>query len=510
MDKNIWIGIDLGTTSVKCMAVDADGNRLSVKTMPYQSYSPYSGWVEQEPEEWMAAVYECLRRCRGELKDRHPAAVAFSGHMSSPVFLDRDGEPLRRCITVADTRSHRQSRYLMEHYLERFQNLCGNYPSDCFIAAKLLWLKEEEPANYERTAVFLCAKDYVRYRMTGRMNTDPTDAGNTALYDLLKSRWDMELIRDLGLRADIFPEVLPSLAVVGTTTEAVELETGLRAGTPVVCGGADMACSQLGTGTVEEGCAAITLGTSGQICTGVSSVRREGIGKETFHRGILDGSMYTMATIFSGGLSVNWIYEKMHDKSRMREADFEALGELAREAVRVPAGAGGHMFLPFLTGSASPYFDSRDRACITGLSSASSKPEILRAVLEGVAFHLKENIEVFESMGCSIQKIRLGGGGTKIPLWGKIIADVLGRDLEVLQTSDASVLGACMIARAGVLGRDIRRYVAAETGIREVITCEEREHLCYRELYGLYHELYRAVHAIQVKRFELPAAGRRE
>ena len=497
MSDAAYLGIDIGTTSVKCMAVDGNGKHLLTKSKSYNSESPYSGWVEQNPEDWMEAVYQSVYGCHQELSDYDVIAVSFSGHMSSPVFLDENMEPLRKCITVADTRSFRQSGFLMKNFSGDFAEVSGNYPFDCFIAAKLLWLKEEEPHVYEKVKTFVCAKDYVRYRLTGELCTEPSDAGNTNFYDLKKKEWSYDLIRKVGIRTDIFPKVIKSTDIAGFITKDAAKKTGLKEGTPVICGAADMACSQIGTGAIMDGCLAITLGTSGQVCMKVSDIHPKGIGKITYHQGAADDLMYAMATIFSGGLAANWCYQLLYNRDRMEEEDFIRLGEIAKNMKDIPAGSKGILFLPFLTGSASPYFNSIDRAGFTGLSLSSTREEIEHAVLEGVAYNIYENIKVFKNMDCHIDKIRLGGGGAKLPIWGQIIADVIGKDIDVLESSDASTLGACVLARSFNNSQFDLMDISGGIKVKERIQYRKKEHTIYKKLLKDYDDFYKVMSKIQ-------------
>ena len=502
MSDAVYLGIDIGTTSVKCMAVDGNGKHLLTKSKAYKSEFPYSGWVEQDPEDWMDAVYQSVYACRKELPYNHIEAVSFSGHMSSPVFLDEENQPLRKCITVADTRSFRQSRFLVKNYLRDFIEVSGNYPFECFIASKLLWLKEEEPHIYEKVKTFVCAKDYVRYRLTGELCTEPSDAGNTNFYDLNKKEWSYDLIRKAGIRTDIFPKVIKSTDVAGFITKDAAKKTGLKEGTPVICGAADMACSQIGTGATMDGCLAITLGTSGQVCMKVSDINPKGIGKISYHQGAADNLMYAMATIFSGGLAANWCYQLLYNKDQMKEEDFVLLGGIAKNMKDIPAGSKGIIFLPFLTGSASPYFNSIDRAGFTGLSLSSTKEEILHAVLEGVAYNIYENIKVYKKMGYHIDTIRLGGGGAKLPIWGQIIADVIGKDIDVLESFDASALGACVLAGSYSDSQFNLIKVSEEIKLKDKIRYSKKEHAIYRKYLQDYNDFYKVMAKIQKRHTE--------
>ncbi|MEA4998976.1 MAG: FGGY family carbohydrate kinase [Candidatus Limiplasma sp.] len=492
MKGKAYIGIDLGTTSVKCLAMDDAGRVCASASGAYPSHYPHPGWVEQEPEDWMRSVYEALRSCVTALQGYRIEAVSFSGHMSSPVFLNEWGEPLARCITIADIRSAAQSARLMREHREDFERVCGNRPLDCFAASKLLWFQEERPELYARVRRFVFAKDYVRGQLTGVWGvTDPTDAGNSLLYDFALACWDEKLIGAIGLNPDIFPQVEPSASVVGSLTKVAAERSGLPEGTPVVCGGADMACSQLGTGALKDGLMVITLGTSCQVCMRVPCVQPAGIGKLTFHRGAPENTLYAMASVFSGALSVNWMYQTLWNRSVLEKSDLGVLAGLNEEIAQVPMGAQGVFFLPFLTGSGSPSFDTGDRAVLAGLSNGVIKPQLMRAVMEGVAYNILENLRIFEVMGASVETVRLGGGGTKMPVWSGILADVLGRDLNMLDTADASAVGACILARSIDRGSGALAAISDETvTCRTIIRHSPVRHGLYGKLFEQYGRLY--------------------
>ncbi len=445
-----YLGIDLGTSSVKCMAVSSEGAILALASAAYPSYSPHPGYTEQHPTDWIKAVCSAVRQCTAHGPSVEVRAIGFSGHMTSLVFLDREQKPIMPCMTIADTRCKAQAEYLLSHWRSSFEMRCGNQPLACFGVPRILWLKDNHPDLYQSVDQFVFAKDFVRGFLTGKWHTDPTDAGNSLLYDWNKETWDDELIAVLGINREMFPDVVPSTSISGTLTPEAAQEMGLPAGIPIVTGAADMACSQLGTGAFHEGRLVATIGTSGQVCINSPTIHPEGVGKITFHPGASSGTMYAMASIFTGGLAANWTYQLLFDKPTMKNDDFVQLASLNDEIAALPPGSDGVSFLPFLTGSGSPRFDPNERAAFVGLSAGVTKAQYLRAAMEGVAYNIRENVEVFKAMGLPIRSVCLGGGGTKLPVWRQIIADVLGCDVSLLDCADASTLGACMLAYAGI------------------------------------------------------------
>lgn len=486
---NVYLGIDLGTSAVKCMAVDDAGVTVALVSVAYPTYSPAVGHVEQEPEEWMDAVNQAVRQCTAKLQDATIRAIGLSGHMTSLVFLDKAHTPLLRCHTIADNRCAPQAQFLMEKR-GAFEQLSGNPPLACFGVPRILWLKEKQPALYERVDQFVFAKDYVRGRLTGHWHTEPTDAGNSLLFSLENAAWDDALICDLGIKRSIFPSVLPSASVSGVLTSEAAAACGLPAGIPVICGAADMACSQLGTGAFHEGVLSATIGTSGQLCIHTPRIHPAGIGKITYHAGAFPHSMYAMASIFTGGLAVNWTYQMLFNKSSMEAADFSQLASLNDAIAQLPPGAEGVCFLPFLTGSGSPRFNANERAAFLGLSAGVSKAHYFRAAMEGVAYHIRENLDVFQAMDLPIRAIRLGGGGTKLPVWRQIIADVLSEEVSLLDCADASTLGACMLAYAALHPNETLPDIS-DTWVHcaQPVTPNAKNSTLYQDLYAHYRTL---------------------
>lgn len=491
------MGIDLGTTSVKCLAMDRDGKRIASASKGYPLQSPQPGWVEQRPEDWWSAAVEAIRECLSALPDGAVIeAVSLSGHMSALTLLDEGGSPVMPAILIADTRSERQTQYLNEHYREQVIALTGNVPIDAFTAPKLMWVRDQRPDLYQQARTLVFPKDYVRFRLTGHLGTDPTDAGNSLLFDVRGRVWNEKLIQELGLRVDLFPEVAESSSAAGTITAEVSALTGLPAGTPVFTGAADIACTQIATGTLEDEIMAITLSTSAQIIMRVPDAHPNVAGQVTFHPSAVAPTIYAMGTVFTGGLGVQWGYELLFNRDSMDIGDFAQLDRLCEQMKEIPCGSGGLLFLPFLVGSSTPYFDSRDRAAWVGLTLNRDKALLLHSIMEGIAFNIRENVEAFAAMGRIPRRIYLGGGGSRNPVWRQMIADVLGREIVLLQTSDASALGAAAIAGVGSGMFDSLESVSrmlVQEGDR--FACDAERHGRYTNLYEKYRKVYHSLHA---------------
>lgn len=495
--KTAYLGLDCGTTSIKCIAVDKSGRQLYCASRFHPSVSKNPGWLEQEPDSWVEPTLQVLRACAENLPDYSIVAIGLSGHMSSPVFLDQNHRPVYNCMTVGDARCEREADELSECFADSFRNSNGNKPMSCFVAAKILWFMRNEPERYGKTAKFVCAKDYIRYVLTGVLNTDLTDTGNVLLYDYENKRWNDGLIEKLGIRREIFPDVVSSLTQTGTLREEIARQCGLSKDVAVYCGAADMACSQIGTASFEKGVLALTLSTSGQICTYVDGPNPLGYGKVTFHPGVIPETMYTMGSVFSGGLALNWCYELLSDKKSLSDEDFADMMRLSSESMQHMPGGSGVIFLPFLSGSGSPYFDSRDRSALFGLSTATDRAALFCAVIEGVCMHIYESIRMFHEMGYEIQEVHLSGGGSKNPHWVQVLADVIGVQIRILDCPDASTIGAAYIALSAFEGTDLRDLSAGNVTVKQVVLPNMENHARYEKLFVIFEHFYNSVWTVK-------------
>lgn len=476
MKNNDYLVVDLGTTSIKVLAFNGQGTLLCRVAMPNKTMHPKPGWVQQDPDHWWEMTVRGIKECVAALGHNNFAAISFSGQMSAPVFLDKNGQVLYPSILVADVRNGEQSKRLNESLGYKFAALTGNRPIEAFIVSKLLWFKENHPELYERLYVFLLPKDYIRFRLTGRLCTDPTDASNTLVYRYNSLKWDENMISDCGLRPDIFPKLEQSASICGGVTSEAFSIINIPEGTPVAVGAADMACSQIGSGAVEDGCLAITLSTSVQLVSAVKSA--EGNAALTYHQRA-DGGLYQMASIFSGGAGTDFVYRLIYGKETLSSEDYLSM---EREInLSCPSSL---IFLPFLTGSGSPYFKSSDRAAWFGLSMATTRSEMMQAAFEGIGYNIRENAKIM-----SFKKIVLGGGGSRMKCWPPLLANILGRDVSMLENPDASGLGALIIGIAALNGG---RFSDSLVRVSKIVKSNPELAAQYDVLYKRYLELYAA------------------
>ncbi len=461
---DVLVGIDVGTSGLKAIALSTDGSVLSSASRSYPLSTPRPGWVEQNPDDWWDAACSAVRSVVEQLdccgsdsgtrrRDRENwrvIAVSLSGHMSSLVMVDREGNALRPCLMMTDARGAEEARFLEEAVGEEVVRLTGGSLRASSMAAKLLWIKRNEPEVYEKTSVFLTAKDFIRARFTGELCTEPTDAGNTMFLNPYSRRWAHDLYESMGFDLKHLPRLVETTDLAGHVTAEAASQTGLPCGTPVIAGGADMACSAVGTGCVEEGVVAVTIGTAAQVVTLAHKIDPRGAGRITFHPHAIVGELYAMGSIFSGGLTLRWLRSTIGENEAIRGRTgsyYDRISELASEA---PAGSGGVTFMPFLVGGGSPEFDPAMRAGFIGLSLDTGMAALVRAAMEGVAYNARDCLNVFREIGLPVSVLHMGGGGSASAIWRSIMAGVLGGTVRPLAMRDASALGAAVIAGVGV------------------------------------------------------------
>ena len=424
------LGLDLGTSSVKALLLSESGDPAGERSASYPVRSPQPGWAESSPQEWWRAVVEATRAAVG----RHGAQVAalgLSGQMHGVVLVDEHGLPSRPAILWADARSGEQLgayRGLDEDARRRLAN-----PIAVGMAGpSLLWLRDHEPDTYASAMWALQPKDWLRLRLTEEVAAEPSDSSATLLYDLRSDSWAYPAIEDLGLRPDLLAPLVASAEVAGTLTREAAGDLGLRARLPVAAGAADTAAAMLGCGLSRPGAVQLTVGTGGQIVALKGSPEPDPRERTHLYRAATPELWYSMAAIQNAGLALEWV----------RKTLGVSWEEAYEEAFAVPRGAGGIVFLPYLSGERTPRFDPDARGAWSGIGLDHERGHLLRAAFEGVAFALREGLEALEDAGTQVPELRLAGGGTASEPWRRMLADVLGRPLQVLPEAVARVASA--------------------------------------------------------------------
>ncbi|HLW03428.1 MAG TPA: xylulokinase [Ktedonobacterales bacterium] len=502
------LGLDIGTTGAKAALFAADdGRTLASAFVEYPLYHPAPGWAEQDPEDWWRATCAAIQTCLAQAKAQgiNPEKVrglGLSGQMHGLVLLDEQDQVLRRCIIWADQRSAAECDWITQAVgAERLIDLTSNPALTGFTAPKALWVRNHEPELFARAAHLLLPKDYIRYRLTGVMAMEITDAAGTLFLDVRQGVWSAELLELIGVKPSLLPPVRRSIDVCGEITPAVAALTGLRAGTPVAGGGADNACGAVGSGVVEPGLVLLSLGTSGVVLAHAASPSVDRSGPvpraHTFNHSV-PNTWYLMAVTQAAGLSFRWVRDNfgLPEMAMERWASADAYELLSAEAAGAPVGAEGLLFLPYLQGERAPHLDPAARGGWIGLTARHDRRAIIRAVLEGVAYSLKDCFAIIREQGLPIEQVRVTGGGAKGTLWRQILADVLETDLVTTQAQEGPSFGAALLAgvAAGVYPTvEAACHTAVRLGGRT--TPDAANVRTYQQYYPVYQALYPALKA---------------
>lgn len=484
---------DLGTTGNKANLFDADGQAVRSAFAGYATRYPRAGWAEQDPADWWRAVVETTRALLAEpgIAPQEIAAVSFSAQMMAGLPVDAAGQPLRPAIIWADQRATREADLLREACgAEQLYRRTGHRISAAYTGPKMLWIREHEPELFARTRIFLQAKDYVAYRLTGQFATDYSDASGSNLFNLDQRAWDEEILAAVGLARGLLPEAHPSHHVAGQVTLEAAVATGLLAGTPVVIGGGDGACATVGAGVVGEGDAYNYIGSSSWMAVASPRPLYDPQQRIVNFAHLDPQQVCPMGTMQAAGGAYQWLSGWI----ARGEENPERYREMDRWAAQTPPGAEGLLFLPYLMGERSPYWNPEARGAFVGLSMRHGRGHAARAAMEGVAYNLRMILDALTEQGVAPQAMRLIGGGAKSAVWRQILADILG--LPILRPqllAEATALGAAIAGGVGVgLWPDYgvaHRLVAAAEAERPDPAARET----YNARYPLFQEVYRAL-----------------
>jgi xylulokinase len=493
------LGIDLGTSSVRAGLVTPSGDIVGTAAAEYPILTPRPGWAEQDPTVWWSATCAVIARAlaQSRLRPADILAVGLSGQMHGLVLVDALGAPVRPAIIWPDARSA-EERDEIERAIgrERLYRITGLPAATGFFAVSLQWVRCHEPEAYDRSIWALLPKDYIRYRLTGDIATDPTDASGTLLFDVAHRRWAEELVAALVLRRDLLPPLLEPTVIAGRVTDAAAVETGLAILTPVATGGGDQAMGAISLGLVGEGTVACTIGTGGQVS---SIVRRPVIDpRRRLHTlcSITPGAWLVMGAMLSAGLSLRWFRDALGaaDVLAARQGGMDPYALLSTEAERAVPGAGGLIFLPYLTGERTPYMDPDARGGFIGLSLSHSRSDLVRAVMEGVVFGMRQALDIFRELEVEVGTVISAGGGARSRLWRQIQADIYGMPVWTISREEHSLYGASLAAgiAAGVY-RDVREATEGKVPRDEVLDPIAGHRALYERQYAVFQDLYPAL-----------------
>jgi xylulokinase len=493
----IFLGIDLGTSTVKAGLFTASGGEVALAGHEYFTVPDEAALVDIEPEAMWSAVRGVVRQVLNSAPAARSsiAALSISSHAETTIFLAADGQPVRPALFTNDARAVRQARALQELFgFEWIMQRTGQPgATPLWPACKIMWLREEEPEAFRRVALFLLPQDYLIYRLTGIAAGDPTVWLSSMMVDLHRRQWLSEVLAAIGVSAERLPQLLPAGTLVGTVKPEAAAELGLPDGVPVVVGALDQHCAALAAANVASGIASVSIGTVLAIVASTDRAVVDPVSKISCYMHVLPELYCLLPWNPTGGLALKWFKDRFGAQEQaMAEAQGRSVYDmLCEEAARVPAGCDGLVMLPHLQGLLFPEIEPSVRGAFCGFGLAHGKGHFTRAILEGVAFMLREALEGLEELGAPAQEVRLLGGAARSRLWTQIIADVCQRQIGVVQTAEAAVLGAAVLAATGSgIYRDIRSAVEAMVRLAEPVLPEPGAAGIYNRAYERYRALY--------------------
>ena len=480
----LYIGVDLGTSAVKLLLMDETGDIKNIVSKEYPLFFPHPGWSEQNPEDWFEKSMEGIRELTEGFDRSKVAGISFGGQMHGLVALDKDDQVIRPAILWNDGRTGEETDYLNNVIgKDKLSQYTANIAFAGFTAPKILWMKKHEPENFAKIVKIMLPKDYLAYRLSGSFCTDVSDASGMLLMDVKNRCWSKEMMEICGITEEMLPKLYESYEVVGTLKEDVAEALGLSADVKVIAGAGDNAAAAVGTGTVGDGMCNISLGTSGTIFI---SSEHFGVDENNALHSFAhaDGNYHLMGCMLSAASCNKWWMEDI-----LKTKDFGKEQEGIQKL-----GENNVFFLPYLMGERSPHNNPDARAMFIGMSMDTTREDMTQAVLEGVAFGLRDSLEVARSLGIQIERTKICGGGAKSPLWKKIIANVMNLKVDVIESEEGPALGGAMLAAVGC-GEYPDVKTIAEKIVKVVDTVEPEEELVnkYEEKYQKFRTIYPTV-----------------
>ena len=495
------IGIDIGTSGTKTVLFDETGKVIASNTIEYPMYQPQNGYAEQDPADWANAAINTIKAVMqiSGVNKEDVKGIGLSGQMHGLVMLDKQNEVIRRSIIWCDQRTAHEVDQMNEILgREKLIEITANPALTGWTAAKILWVKNNEPQNYERCRHILLPKDYIRFVLTHEYATEVSDASGMQLLNIAERNWSDEVIERLGLDKSMLGKVYESCEITGRLTKQMAELTGLREGTPVVGGAGDNAAAAVGTGVVEDGKAFTTIGTSGVVFAHTSSMMYDKLGRVHTCCAAVPGCWHVMGVTQGAGLSLKWFRDNFcnAEKETAKLMDVDTYYLMDKETDTVPIGANRLLYLPYLMGERTPHLDPDARGVFFGLSAMHTKKDMLRAVMEGVSYSLRDCVEVFKQMNVSVSDMMACGGGGSSPIWRQMLADLYACPVKTASSKEGPALGVAILAGVGA-----GLYSSVPEACREVIKTDKiqqpiAEHIPeYEKYYQLYTEIYPALKA---------------
>ncbi len=486
------LSIDLGTSAVKVLVTTEAGDIVGQGSAAYPTRHPQPGWAEQDVNDWWQATVSATHQAVADISGRATiAAIGLSGQMHGTVLLDKNKQPLAPAIIWADQRSRTQVEEITSLVgAERLVKVAGTPVATGFQAATVRWVQQERPDLWGRVDTILLPKDYLRWRLTGSLATDPSDASGTTWLDVQQRRWSTTLLEALAIDESRLPPLQPASAMAGHLMPQAAEALGVTPETPVITGAADTACSLLGAGVVTADRLLLTISTGGQLALPLPAVQVDEQGRlHTFCSALpptaTTPGWYQLGATLAAGLSLRWLRDQV-----LALSGAETFARMSDWAETTPVGAEGLLFLPYLVGERTPHMDPQARGLFLGLTARHGQAELVRAVLEGVALACYDAFTLLAGLGASPERLILGGGGAKSRVWTQIIADVFNLPVQPLRVASQSALGAILLAGSGVGLFDLAPTAQAWAAYGSPVEPNARHHAFYQELLAIFRSAY--------------------
>lgn len=486
------LGVDLGTSSLKGLVVDREGQVVASASKDYPLLHPQTGYSEQDPQEWLDAFVDVVQQLTTKVADftKELEGISFSGQMHSLVVLDENEQVLRPAILWNDVRTTKQCQEIMTTFGETLLSITKNRALEGFTLPKILWIQENEPAVWQQVRHMMLPKDYLGFWLSGTMHMDYSDAAGTLLLDEEKKEWSDSILDRFAIPKAYLPELIDSTGMIGTLRQELTAQFGFEKEVQLFAGGADNACAAAGAGILDDKTAMASIGTSGVFLSLENSAEQDYQGKLHLFNHVVKDRFYSMGVTLAAGHSLNWFKETF--------APQQSFDELLAEIPTIPAGANGLLFSPYIVGERTPHVDSKIRGSFIGMDTTHTLSHFARAVLEGITFSLKDSQVLMEQVaGKSFKKVVSVGGGAKNAAWLQIQADIFDADILCLEAEQGPGLGAAMLAAVG-LGWYASLPECAETFVSYLPAVHPNKEAVeqYQKLYAIYREIYPATKEI--------------
>lgn len=481
---SFFIGVDVGTSGTKALIINLKGNVIASATNEYQMFSPKPTWTEQNPDDWWYATKKSIKSVASEVNKDEIKGIGLTGQMHGLVALDKFTKVIRPCILWNDQRTVKECEEITTKIgFNKLIEITGNQVLTGFTAPKILWMKNNEPENYNKIYKILLPKDYIRFCLTGELATDVSDASGTSLLNVPKRIWSDEILIGLDFPKNWMPELYESSAITGKVRNYIAEELNLPYNLPVIAGGGDQAAGGVGTGTVKRGITSLVLGTSGVVFAHTDSPKIEPTGKIHSFCHAVPNSWHIMGVTLSAAGSFQWYRNTFHKE--------KSYAELTEEAENIMPGSEGLFFLPYISGERTPYPDANAKGTFIGATIRHGSSHFTRSVLEGVAFSLRDCFEINENLGVNTDQVRISGGGAKSKLWIQILSDLLNQEITTLTSTEGAPYGAAILAAVGT--GEFSSVIEASNLIinTKMITTPNKENInIYEDYYNIYKNLY--------------------